>query len=463
MKKQSVFALILSLLLFAACVPTPEQEFVVNKGDGKLEEMIGEATPLPSYDGAQSTLADTLGAPKTVQDSFTVQIYGGTMDVVLDAAVDVPNVAVVPVYRASLGWNAMKDRTEIVRAVLGDEVQRLDTFRAALLRCEYDMQYYNAWLADLEAGKQRIEAPMTLEDEKEYVNQNLTSTWRTMEELRDRAGEPVPWDGSFDAEDGFLYLWHAPYLLLFFDRDGHRFVQFSDLTLNAYVAAGAGRAPTAADQPMIDAAKAMLAKFSDLPVEPFGIESGSHSGSMVFAFERAGIPCLPLRYDHGDDMGYTEVMGDAQFSEGFGQELISAGWEDGRIGSLIWENPLYVTGTENENVTLKSFDEILQIFRSHIRSAYFMCYDERTGEASHVRMTVTGVRLSYARVNKKDSSDFYLLPVWDFLGYVDLLNWSDDPAENDALNRSRRAGQWYSSFLTVNAVDGSIIDRNKGY
>ncbi|MBQ6078105.1 MAG: hypothetical protein IJK88_08385, partial [Clostridia bacterium] len=85
------------------------------------------------------------------------------------------------------------------------------------------------------------------------------------------------------------------------------------------------------------------------------------------------------------------------------------------------------------------------------------------GEASHVRMTVTGVRLSYARVNKKDSSDFYLLPVWDFLGYVDLLNWSDDPAENDAVNRGRRAGQWYSSFLTVNAVDGSIIDRNKGY
>ena len=88
MKKQSVFALILSLLLLAACVPTPEQEFVVNKGDGKLDEMIGEATPLPSYDGAQSTLADTLGAPKTVQDSFTVQIYGGTMDVVLDAGAD---------------------------------------------------------------------------------------------------------------------------------------------------------------------------------------------------------------------------------------------------------------------------------------------------------------------------------------------------------------------------------------
>ena len=153
MKKQAVFALILSLLLLVACVPTPEQEFVVNKGDGKLEEMIGEATPLPSYDGAQSTLADTLGAPKTVQDCFTVQIYGGTMDVVLDAAVDVPNVQTVPVYRASLGWDAMKDRTEIVRAVLGDEVQRLDTFRAALLRCEYEIEYYNAWLADLEAGK----------------------------------------------------------------------------------------------------------------------------------------------------------------------------------------------------------------------------------------------------------------------------------------------------------------------
>ncbi len=457
-----IIPLLLVVLLLVACVPTPNEEFVVNKGDGKLEAIIGEATPLPSYDEAQNSLADTLGAPQTVQDSFTVQIYGGTMDVVLDAAVDVPNVAAVPVYRASLGWDAMKDRTEIVRAVLGDEVQRLDTFRAALLQCEYEIQYCNAWLADLEAGKQR-EASMTLEDEKEYVNQTLTSTWRTMEELRDRAGDPVPWDGSFDAEDGLLNLWHEPYLLLFFDRGGYRYVQFSDLTLNAYASAGAGRAPTAADRPVIDAAKAMLAKFSDLPVEPFGIESGGRSGVMVFAFERAGIPCLPLRYDHGDDMGYTEVMGDAQFSEGFGQELIKAGWEDRRIGSLIWENPLYVTGTENENVTLLPFDKILQIFQSHIRSAYFMVVDERTGEASHVRMTITGVRLSYARVNKKDGSDYYLLPVWDFLGYVDILNWSDDPAENDAMNRDRRAAQWYSSFLTVNAIDGSIIDRNKGW
>lgn len=458
-----IFALLLCLALLTACVPTPEEEFVVNKGDGKLEAMIGETTPAPSFDGVQNSLADMLGAPQTVQDSFTVQIYGGTMDVVLDAAVEVPNVQTVPVYRASLGWDAMKDRREIVKAVLGDEVQRLDTFRAALLRCEYEIQYYNAWLADLEAGKRRFEAPMTLEDEKESVNQNLTSTWRMMEELRDQAGDPVPWDGSFEAENGLLNLWHEPYLLLFFDRDGYRFVQFSDLTLNVYGWSAAGRAPTEADQPMIDAAKAMFSKFSDLPVEPFGIESGSRSSVMVFAFERAGIPCLPLRYDHGDDVGYTEVMGDAQFSEGFGQEQISAGCEDGRIGSLIWENPLYVTGTENENVTLMPFDKILQIFKSHIRSAYFMVVDERTGEASHVCMTITGVRLSYARVNKKDSSDYYLLPVWDFLGYVDILNWSDDPAENDALNRSRRATQWYSSFLTINAIDGSIIDRNRGY
>ena len=48
--------------------------------------------------------------------------------------------------------------------------------------------------------------------------------------------------------------------------------------------------------------------------------------------------------------------------------------------------------------------------------------------------TVHSIRFSYMRVKKADSPDYWLLPVWDF----------DD-------------------ILTVNAVDGSIVNRSAGY
>ncbi len=52
MKKQSVFALILSLLLLAACVPTPEQEFVVNKGDDTAEQKLNASPASDATDAA---------------------------------------------------------------------------------------------------------------------------------------------------------------------------------------------------------------------------------------------------------------------------------------------------------------------------------------------------------------------------------------------------------------------------
>ena len=44
-----IIILCLSLALLLACVPTPEEEFVVNKGDGTLEEII-HATAAPDGD-----------------------------------------------------------------------------------------------------------------------------------------------------------------------------------------------------------------------------------------------------------------------------------------------------------------------------------------------------------------------------------------------------------------------------
>lgn len=74
---------------------------------------------------------------------------------------------------------------------------------------------------------------------------------------------------------------------------------------------------------------------------------------------------------------------------------------------------------------------------------------ENDGQAKAV--TVRDIRLGYMRVLKQDEAGVGLLvPVWDFFGDVDYEN-------------SRGFTNPDTSLLTINAVDGSIIDRSRGY
>jgi hypothetical protein len=62
------------------------------------------------------------------------------------------------------------------------------------------------------------------------------------------------------------------------------------------------------------------------------------------------------------------------------------------------------------------------------------------------------------RVKVQNSDEYYLLPVWDFLGYVEY-DWDMTPGDRAVSQNFYRN----MSILTINAIDGSILDRNLGY
>ena len=68
-------------------------------------------------------------------------------------------------------------------------------------------------------------------------------------------------------------------------------------------------------------------------------------------------------------------------------------------------------------------------------------------------ITVTAVRLGLMRIIEKDNNDTaYLVPVWDFFGTYDSDGGTLVIGEDG-----------YETLLTINAVDGSVIDRTLGY
>ncbi len=95
-----------------------------------------------------------------------------------------------------------------------------------------------------------------------------------------------------------------------------------------------------------------------------------------------------------------------------------------------------------ENASLLSFAEAAAVFEK-------MYPVRNAGIEAEVK--ITEVRFGYARITEQNQNGSGLMaPVWDFFGVITGANGDviDDPEE---------------SLLTVNAMDGSVIDRNLGY
>ena len=96
-----------------------------------------------------------------------------------------------------------------------------------------------------------------------------------------------------------------------------------------------------------------------------------------------------------------------------------------------------------EYTKMKDFDNIMDIFKKMIIINYANVPD---GEMRVIE--IDKIELGLMRVLEPDSqSSGAVIPVWDFYGKINGENYEDSD----------------KTFLTINAIDGSIIDRTVGY
>ena len=120
--------------------------------------------------------------------------------------------------------------------------------------------------------------------------------------------------------------------------------------------------------------------------------------------------------------------------------------DDGIVG-FDYLVPLEVTDTVVEKSTLKNFDEIKDIFEQMIVT--MNAVNEEDASYGDVTIDIDSVKLRYTRISEKDSFDTGLLvPVWDFIGT------KTDQYGNEVHG---------AILMSINAIDGSVIDRNLGY
>lgn len=129
--------------------------------------------------------------------------------------------------------------------------------------------------------------------------------------------------------------------------------------------------------------------------------------------------------------------------------------KNGAIESVNWYSPLMITGEYQNNIQVLSNNEVVEKMKSYMQEAYSLerFSENMVGSIMTGNIDIIDAQFRMMRVKSKDTNDFLIIPVWQFVGdvYVDT-----EYATNYRI--------WKDQVLAViNAVDGSIINADLGY
>lgn len=506
----------LTLALLIACQPTPEHDVVINKAEIDAEEVYlqtaapvlpnaepesdsGEPSGEPSTVVPRITLSDRISAPEHwTEEPFSANIpFGSTLTVHIDADVHVPDVERVGVYTVNFDVPFSETQQKgLILKYLGEQAQpfcvnengkpqRKWQIEEEMKTFKYELEQYQ------QADDPEMREVMTRQTEEQLE--------QDMARYRDAPDDWVhlAWDGKCLSGRGSDAGWISLYAAT--DQPAH----YRKLTFSAYVleyldetiplaedftfsSSAAQQRSAIAASPQTDGERAAAALAEDalnaLGVGTFTVKNVSQGlDGFIIGRDKAengyfvhlwmtkdGIPIYNFQAWSGDDpareraekAGYLEARDYSVYMPE--QVTATVGVRGGRLASISVQGLHHETGCVNDNVQLLPFSEIARIFREQIVYHYFVGSDDAKDESDwNEQLYVTDAYLSMMRVRKKDSADeFYLLPVWDFSFYRES-KWTYYPDEATR-ERLRDFSRSYST-LTINAVDGSIIDRNVGY
>lgn len=127
--------------------------------------------------------------------------------------------------------------------------------------------------------------------------------------------------------------------------------------------------------------------------------------------------------------------------------------EDGLV-NFVWGNPYEVEKVSDEYLFLLPFAEIQNIFEEMIIKKYQDWMKDN--DDMKMDFQIGEVRLGYMRVREKGKAqEAAMIPVWDFIGTRKVTYDGEESFYDE--------NSVFESALTINALDGTIIDRESGY
>jgi len=496
MKRVLTFLLALALAVLTGCQPTPQQSVVIGKD---LEQMLALAT---SPQERQGTLPEVLGITSNHYEKY-LENQNDNVRVTVDANLVLPDAEGLPIVRINSQAFNQATVDKLVGALLGEgqlydpeslsELTRSDI--AALL------VQLNQRKAELEAqGMQpTVTEPATTADSNGAVaisgtmNQldGVIASIAFFEDKLDTAPDTrayVEATATIDenAENSFARVGRmnpnggVASLMIINATDVHEmhFVNRGDYDATGGQYFGEAEfAATATEKDRQEAASlsgpTMSAQdaqaITDALLDSIGVDDldcalvekvvggsssqyadGVRAGNMIKAYRIQyvrRVSGVPLTYTNVE---YTWNGTDSSEVWSWSYERMTFIVNDSGIVEMSWTEPYAIMDVITLTTNILPFVKIQDVFEK-------MVLINNTGYYHGIDLNITEVRLGLARITEQHNLQRGLLvPVWDFFGTATYY-YENGEMESYTENISGR------SYLTINAIDGTIIDRNMGY
>lgn len=460
--------LLLVLLMATSCQPTPENVIIRNKGNDTLANMLSKSEPDNQFSDFASinTVSEHIANDKL------------NVDITIDADVIIPNASELPVISYRSREFIQEDIEHIISVLCKDK--KLYEINQTLTVDEINqiIIYYKKELSELTdeniSPADNGATPLTTEQ--------ITNTIKEYERLRETAPteiELIPasftlpsenqvylLEGQTDAlpnERETITIFNAPgygtqitYYNPSFLR--HSYKEHTDIVPEGL---------TITEKEAIEQAQTLVNALGENQMHLCSIvadesvldpdttlDNERHmSPYYQLTFIRT-INNIPSTYDY-------RYFAEDESAETLYYERIYVYVNDEGIIAFEWYSPLVEKEILNNNVGIIEFNEILQ---EAIKDFPLISSKDDTEKIDRTIINIDTIRLGYMQVKMKNRPDEYMfIPVWDFFGssehhYTEMIpGWSID---EDGWLRSDNLAK---SYLTINAIDGSTIDRSLGY
>lgn len=445
--KETGALLALGLLVLGGCQEAPEEEIIVNKNKGVLEEAI---------QGEGEASENKEEVPKEVQDEFPVGQNGITVQV--DAQVEavegkLPIVRVAPREITSEdlkkwgnvlfeGKTLYEPETQKSKAEIEEEIlwrRQMLNDREALMEMagsEEGMETYQAVYeeqiqtleAEYETAPEVVERKETdwafhpslyyntfpLGSEGEDTQDlNKTMTFKAVANT-DQGYEAMISASNRNEQDYSLHnLW------FYYTEDLAEKIPYKKIEENEALR-------------MSDVVREELG-LTDWKLQEVNKDDTSRGSRFVLRYGRVyeEVPVLLA--------GEAELKSEDVYASNFLYETLEVYILNGIMESVCLNSPMEVVAVENEDVNVISFDKAYELFKSQMET--------RFAKVRGMEFLVDDIRQGLFRIKIKDEEgEYYMVPAWMF-----TIKTSSE-SEGDGEER-----------ILLNAVDGSVIDINKGY
>ncbi len=480
MKIKKVMSCLLAAALLVACQPTPEEDVVVNKGDGTLEEAIAaEALPPARYEAPETLRLDPFGTE--------------TFQVVVDAEVCVPDVERYPIVEVVLrtitaDWArdmmykmadgktihtyqnevpTTKEQIEGEITLLQQQLANPDAYLPAGADEQTRAAAEKEWRELLEAWETLYqEAPDTFEPREIDMSD---AAFRTASEFRGavESGKQretylsvTAWYGGPGGNVEYNNLVDVG-MPFHFDMDSD-LTDLNDVTISAEEAVQIGL-DFLAQLGETDFAPALIvAGYCDPEwgTDPIPLEEWPQCYQIQFTRSVAGVPAT-YREEHYDGIG---ADGRERYAPAYPQESIEMDIRDSGVTYMYWSTPSELGRTLNENVTLMPFEQVVERFCDQILYSATPAVEE-TDSVIKKTLYIDRIELGMVRALQRGSvEEWVMVPAWTFFGRTVLQYAGPEPGGYPLNENNEYVSEMPGySYLILNAVDGSVYDPAVGY